>query len=71
MPENKRDPLDVPMEKVITRTDDSANKGSASKTNAGQPDFADTPRIEGSHTQETVDPAEQLPDEPEKQNDLA
>ena len=30
-----------------------------------------TPKIEGSHTQETIDPAERLPDDPEEQNDLA
>ena len=28
-------------------------------------------KIEGSHTQETVDPAERLPEDPEEQNDLA
>ena len=26
-----KDPLDIPMDKVITQTDDSANAGSASK----------------------------------------
>jgi hypothetical protein len=71
MAENKQDPLDVPMDKVITRTNDSAKEGSASKTGPGQAAPTDTPRIEGSHTAETVDPAERLPDEPEKQNDLA
>ncbi|WP_019904207.1 hypothetical protein [Methylobacterium sp. 77] len=30
-----------------------------------------TPKIEGSHTQETVDPAERISDDPEAQNDLA
>lgn len=30
-----------------------------------------TPKIEGSHTQETIDPAERLPEDPEEQNDLA
>ena len=63
MAENKQDPLDVPMDKVITRTDVSANKGSASKTDSGKAAPTDTPRIEGSHTQETIDPAERLPDE--------
>ncbi|MCJ2106718.1 hypothetical protein MKK70_15295 [Methylobacterium sp. E-041] len=29
------------------------------------------PKIEGSHTEETVDPAERLPEDPEEQNDLA
>ncbi|WP_187278860.1 hypothetical protein [Methylobacterium sp. WL12] len=29
------------------------------------------PNIEGSHTKETVDPAERLPEDPEEQNDLA
>lgn len=29
------------------------------------------PKIEGSHTQETIDPAERLPENPEEQNDLA
>ena len=32
---------------------------------------APIPEIEGSHTEETVDPAERLPDDPEEQNDLA
>ncbi|MCJ2074063.1 hypothetical protein MKK68_00050 [Methylobacterium sp. E-016] len=32
---------------------------------------APTPKIEGSHTKETVDPAERLPEDPEEQNDLA
>ena len=32
---------------------------------------APAPKIEGSHTEETVDPAERLPDDPEEQNDLA
>lgn len=32
---------------------------------------ASTPEIEGSHTMETVDPAERLPETPEEQNDLA
>ena len=32
---------------------------------------APTPKIEGSHTKETVDPAESLPEDPEEQNDLA
>jgi len=44
-----QDPLNVPMDQVITKT----------------------PKIEGSHTQETIDPAERLPDDPEEQNDLA
>ncbi|MCJ2075658.1 hypothetical protein MKK68_08335 [Methylobacterium sp. E-016] len=30
-----------------------------------------TPKIEGSHTRETVDPAERLQEDPEEQNDLA
>ncbi|MDO9428477.1 MAG: hypothetical protein Q7T93_16795 [Methylobacterium sp.] len=30
-----------------------------------------TSKIEGSHTQETIDPAEQLPEDPKEQNDLA
>ena len=63
MAENKQDPLDVPMDKAITRTDVSANKGSASKTDSGKAAPTDTPRIKGSHTQETIDPAERLPDE--------
>lgn len=29
------------------------------------------PKIEGSHTQETIDPAERLSEDPEEQNDLA
>ncbi|MHC2090150.1 MULTISPECIES: hypothetical protein [unclassified Methylobacterium] len=44
-----QDPLNVPMDQVITKTS----------------------KIEGSHTQETVDPAERLSDDPEGQNDLA
>ncbi|MCC0809111.1 hypothetical protein FPV16_23410 [Methylobacterium sp. W2] len=44
-----QDPLNVPMDQVITKT----------------------PKIEGSHTQETIDPAERLSDDPEEQNDLA
>jgi hypothetical protein len=64
MAENKQDPLNVPMDKVITRTDVSANKASASKTDSGQAAPTDAPRIEGSHTQETIDPAERLPEEP-------
>lgn len=32
---------------------------------------APAPKIEGSHTEETVDPAERLPEDPEEQNDLA
>lgn len=43
-----QDPLNVPMDQVITKT----------------------PKIEGSHTQETIDPAERLSDDPEDQNDL-
>jgi hypothetical protein len=71
MAENKQDPLDVPMDKVITRTDNSADEGSSPKAKSGQTAPTDAPRIEGSHTQETIDPAERLPDESKKQNDLA
>jgi hypothetical protein len=65
MAENKQDPLDVPMEQVITKDGGSDPKGFEPKENAA------APKIKGSHTQETVDPAEQLPSEPEEQNDLA
>jgi hypothetical protein len=64
MAEKKQDPLDVPMNKVITKTDDSGNDGSAPKTKSGPTAATDTHKIEGSHTQETIDPAERLPDEP-------
>lgn len=69
MTENERDPMDVPMDRVITREGVGDPKGSKDEPKAGIP--GDAPRIEGSHTQETVDPAERLPDEPEEQNDLA
>lgn len=65
MAENKQDPLDVPMDHVITKDGGSDPKGSEPKESVA------ASKIEGSHTQETVDPAERLPDEPEEQNDLA
>ena len=71
MAENKQDPLDVPMDRVITRDGGSDQKGSEPKGDAGQAGTADTQKIAGSHTQETVDPAERLPEKPEEQNDLA
>lgn len=71
MTENERDPLDVPMDAVITKDGVGDPRGSESKDKSGSATPANAPRIEGSHTQETVDPAERLPDEPEEQNDLA
>lgn len=71
MAENKQDPLDVPMDQVITRNGNRDPEGSAPKGEAGQAATAQTPRIEGSHIQETVDPSERPPEEPEEQNDLA
>lgn len=65
MTENKQHPLDVPMDQVITKDGGSHPKGSESKVNTT------TPKIEGSHTQETVDPAERLTDKLEEQNDVA
>lgn len=66
MAENKQDPLDVPMDQVITRDGSSDPKGSEPKGDA-----AETKKIAGSHTGETADPAERFPEEPEEQNDLA
>lgn len=66
MTENKQDPLDVPMNQVITRNGGDDPKGSQSTEPT-----SGAPRIEGRHTQETVDPAERLPEDPEEQNDLA
>jgi len=71
MAENKQDPLDVPMDQVLTRDSGSDPKGSVPKVETGQTASAETKKIEGSHTQETVDPAERLPEELEEQNDLA
>jgi hypothetical protein len=67
MPENPQDPLDVPMDRVLTRNGGSSSEGS-------EPKGAVNPKesgIEGRHTQDTVDPAERLPEDPEEQNDLA
>jgi hypothetical protein len=66
MTENKQEPLDVPMDQVITR-----DGGDDPKESEPKGATTGTRRIEGSHTQETVDPAERLPEEPGEQNDLA
>lgn len=71
MAQNEQDPLNVPMDQVITKDGGSDPKGSEPKSDSGQAGTGSTPKIEGSHTQETVDPAERLPEDPEEQNDLA
>lgn len=71
MPENNQDPLDVPMEKVMTRTEGSSNENSVPKPGSEQATITHTPKIEGSHRREPVGPAEVLPEVPEEQNDLA
>lgn len=71
MSENERDPLDVPMDQVITKDGGVSPKGAEPKGDPEQTSGASATRIEGSHTQETVDPAERLPEDPEEQNDLA
>lgn len=70
MTQSTQDPLNVPMDRIITK-DGVDPKGSEPKGEPGSAATAGTPRIDGSHTQETIDPAERLPDEPEEQNDLA
>lgn len=66
MIENKQDPLEVPMNRVITRDGGDDPKECQSKEPTGG-----ASRVDGSHAQETVDPAERLPEDPEEQNDLA
>jgi hypothetical protein len=66
MTENKQEPLDVPMDQVITRDGGDDPKECQSKEPTGG-----ASQVDGSHAQETVDPAERLPEDPEEQNDLA
>jgi len=49
-----------------TRMPSAKSQPDASGTATGSKGMTGAPKIEGSHTQETVDPAERLPDEPKK-----